>query len=88
MCGNFLRLKTFNFPLNCFNVFSFYFIYTQSKKEQGDANPLNMKNLEGIYWVLVFGSGMALIHGIISWICFVLRKARSHRVIENKIKIK
>ncbi|XP_073816653.1 glutamate receptor ionotropic, kainate 2-like [Musca autumnalis] len=51
-----------------------------TKQEQADAAPLNMENLGGIYIVLIVGSGMAMIHGIISWICFVIKKARSHKV--------
>lgn len=39
-----------------------------------------MENLEGIYVVLLAGSGLALLHGIISWICFVIRKASNHKV--------
>ncbi|KAL9893323.1 glutamate receptor ionotropic, kainate 2-like isoform 2-T2 [Glossina fuscipes fuscipes] len=51
-----------------------------SKAEQSDAKSLSMENLEGIYVVLLVGSGLALLHGIISWICFVIRKASNHKV--------
>uniref|UniRef100_A0A1I8QEN6 Uncharacterized protein n=1 Tax=Stomoxys calcitrans TaxID=35570 RepID=A0A1I8QEN6_STOCA len=52
----------------------------KNKKEQADAQPLKLENLGGIYIVLIVGSVMAMIHGIISWMGFVYRKAKSHKV--------
>ncbi|KRF99742.1 uncharacterized protein Dwil_GK22709 [Drosophila willistoni] len=51
-----------------------------TKEETPDATPLDMNNLQGVFFVLCVGSCCALIYGIIGWAVFVVKKARHHRV--------
>ncbi|XP_017844827.1 glutamate receptor ionotropic, kainate 2 [Drosophila busckii] len=51
-----------------------------TKEEAPDATPLAMDNLKGVFVVLCVGSACALVYGIISWVLFIIKKARHYRV--------
>ncbi|EDW25234.1 GL20687 [Drosophila persimilis] len=51
-----------------------------TKEDAPDATPLDMNNLEGVFFVLLVGSCCALLYGIISWVLFVMKKAHHYRV--------
>lgn len=51
-----------------------------TKEEAPDATPLDMNNLEGVFFVLTVGSCLALLYGIVSWAFFVIKKAHHYRV--------
>ncbi|KAH8381769.1 hypothetical protein KR009_000049 [Drosophila setifemur] len=51
-----------------------------TKEEAPDATPLDMNNLNGVFFVLLVGSCCALLYGVISWVLFVMKKAHHYRV--------
>ncbi|XP_017471392.1 PREDICTED: glutamate receptor ionotropic, kainate 2 [Rhagoletis zephyria] len=51
-----------------------------SGKQGGEDTELKMENLMGIYIVLVVGSALAFIYGIVSWICYIMAKANHYGV--------
>lgn len=51
-----------------------------TKEDAPDATPLKMENLNGVFFVLLVGSCCALLYGIVSWVLFVMKKARHYRV--------
>ncbi|XP_043065157.1 uncharacterized protein LOC108093341 [Drosophila ficusphila] len=51
-----------------------------TKEESPDATELGMKNLQGVFYVLLGGSLFAMLYGIISWFMFVKKKAFHYRV--------
>uniref|UniRef100_A0A1I8NN53 Glutamate receptor ionotropic, kainate 2 n=1 Tax=Stomoxys calcitrans TaxID=35570 RepID=A0A1I8NN53_STOCA len=51
-----------------------------SGSDSGVVNPLAVNNLEGIYYVLIVGSGMSIVYGVTCWIFHVIKKAHSYEV--------
>ncbi|EDW67686.1 uncharacterized protein Dvir_GJ24289 [Drosophila virilis] len=51
-----------------------------TKEDAPDATPLAMDNLEGVFFVLLVGSCCALLYGVISWVLFIIKKARHFKV--------
>ncbi|XP_067619820.1 glutamate receptor ionotropic, kainate 2-like isoform X2 [Eurosta solidaginis] len=51
-----------------------------SGSQKGEDTELKMENLMGIYIVLLVGSALAFIYGLVSWILYIIAKAKHYQV--------
>lgn len=59
-----------------------------TKEEAPEATALAMDNLEGVFFVLLVGSCCALLYGAVSWVLFIVKKARHFKVNTTYFKSK